>query len=330
MKKNALTYRQYKDADEAIAEVDTSVILTPVTHMPYDEIDTTQLREKIEKGDSLIKLNDTLYSVFTVPEFMFLNPYNINEQTGLILLKSKQLYLKARQMRQSANSVNLTREITRIVKKYTYKDVVDYSYDDAENEYAKDFHKHFRNKYDIPKIDQEINNVAERKSRWSSSKLPALFRSFFYFAFAITLLVFTFRHSTVRTYFISLLAAFILYLLTFLIGLLFNQSVGFYFIWVFFCFAASIIAATFVFQNKQRVFVTGIGINIFVMMVAFMPMTLVGYINAIGKHQYADGRYKPMFDYYVHAEILGIVGFLILLPTYIYRLYRKWYALPED
>ena len=86
------------------------------------------------------------------------------------------------------------------------------------------------------------------------------------------------------------------------------------------------------FQSKTRSLVTGIAINLFVWLAPFIPMVCVGaYYESRERNDYRfDDYYEEMQRNLARAEWIGVILLLVLLVTYIHRVYRKWYASPEE
>jgi hypothetical protein len=85
--------------------------------------------------------------------------------------------------------------------------------------------------------------------------------------------------------------------------------------------------------------ITGIALNLFVFMIPALPLIIAAIINVRLENEERMRRIlDPNFsiDYEVYtrnlviAEIFSPILLIILLPTLIHKLYRKWYALPEQ
>jgi hypothetical protein len=90
-----------------------------------------------------------------------------------------------------------------------------------------------------------------------------------------------------------------------------------------------------VWKDKKRRAITGIFINLFVFIVTALPIFVYGWYYEYKKIQLNyDGlahinlyRFEA---YVVYAEVGGALILLTLLATYISKVYRCWFALPED
>ena len=80
--------------------------------------------------------------------------------------------------------------------------------------------------------------------------------------------------------------------------------------------------------------VNGIFINLFVFMAPVFPLLVFGMFYEWNEKRYyaGHGNYEGFLlkQYLPYAEIAGPVLFLVLLATYINKLYRRWYSLPEN
>jgi hypothetical protein len=155
----------------------------------------------------------------------------------------------------------------------------------------------------------------------------------YYVTLSITLLIFVFRHSTVRTFFLTLLSGALLTILTALIFAFshFEDATGF--AWMLAYTLLFFIGTLAAWQNKKRKLVTGIMINLFVFIILILPLLIVGWCYALNKPRFYE---DPPIDraawhlYFLLAEVGGGILLLVLLATYIGKLYRRWYSLPED
>ena len=85
------------------------------------------------------------------------------------------------------------------------------------------YDKKIQSLYSLVKINNGIDNIVDKKYAWVENWLIFL-HVFFYITLTFSLLVFIFRHSTVKTFFLSLLTAVILLIFTGIMMLLSNGS----------------------------------------------------------------------------------------------------------
>jgi len=87
--------------------------------------------------------------------------------------------------------------------------------------------------------------------------------------------------------------------------------------------------------GRVRNVFNGISMNLFVFMTTFVPLMIVTLYYEVLRNEYRD---KPEPDeLFLHqmrdmvlGEIAGFVLVLILMTFFFKRLYRAWYALPEQ
>lgn len=88
--------------------------------------------------------------------------------------------------------------------------------------------------------------------------------------------------------------------------------------------------------NKVRSVVSGVALNFMVLSTVFVPLIIVAlYYEIQSTLQKTNSiqlyiSYEEKQPYFLLAEILGVVLLLVLIPTLFHKLYRKWYALPEQ
>ncbi len=320
-------------ADET---ADSVIIQTPITHKPFREMTAIELQEKKEKGDSIIKISDSIYQVFESPDFQFIKIYQANKATKDQFLNSIQLYNNAAKHQLAKNKKVLKEQINTLITKYKYSDRVNLSVDDFDS-YSRyrSFHERFYKDYNLNKTHESLNNIAGRKFRWDKENIGMLFKIFFYYSLVFTLLIFIFRHSTIKAFFLSVLTGVILSIITTLLSAFFNYKIASSLLWMLIYFAAFATIASFVAKNKTRNIITGICINLFVMMVAFVPVIAVSYYQTFFQSSYSDYdtrvyNYDIIKKIELFAEFAGPLLLIVLLPTYIHWLYRKWYSLPQE
>lgn len=332
-RKPAIDYRDYEEIDEAT--VDTINAIMPYVHLPFKEVTREDINEQINRGDSIIKINDSLYQVYDDPNLQVLNPYQAGKHIDTSIFSSIQLYRLAYKQHKNADTAALRKELKRLIAKYQSPEKDTYKY---SNEYGRNpsFTDRFSVDYGVKDISNSVNNVCHRKATWDKANLPILFRLFFYFTFVISLLVFIFRHTSIKAFFLSLLTAFVLLILSSLLSVFVsNKGIPSVIVYLGF-FTLFAIFGSLVVRSKKRNIIVGISINLFVMMVAFVPSISLSLYELLtySRPLYASGLNDDMIEHYktyqLYAEVLGILILLVLIPTYIHWLYKKWFALPQD
>jgi hypothetical protein len=342
------TYPGVATADEPVAAIDTSVAYDE--DAPYRRkdstfllIDTAELRGKLAGADSLIKLTDSTYAFYEPPSYTFISAYNIAFDTTAKLLNSADIYYRVIEHHKRPDEKKLRDSLRILARKY------DPDFGRREDEYndepievhgrynINDYESAISKAYSCYAINRSINNICEKKYRWQSGFLPEILRIFYYTTLVLTLLLFTFRHTTVKTFFLSLLTGILLLIVTSLFGAFFSIGsftaeilmVSYYGLF----FLLSLLAV----NSKTRRWVSGISLNLTVWLTPFIPPIVVSMyyeIIRVGYDRYYDVRYYTRFEneqrYYFYAEIIGFVVLLVLIETLFKFLYRKWYAAPEQ
>ncbi|MFN8252316.1 MAG: hypothetical protein U0V75_10575 [Ferruginibacter sp.] len=318
------------------AAIDTAAIrVDDSTSVSYSLADTAELRSKLNETDSVVKVNDSIYIFFECPRYNFVSNYGADEYTAVKVLTAAQLYRNVVRNYVKPDRAALTKRMEALKTKWAAKSRYGY-YDGEEpgydNEGTVNFETRITRKYSLGKINNGINNAVSSKYEWKE-RWPSYLRVFYYCTLVLTLLVFIFRHSTVKTFFLSLLTAVVMVIVT---GLMLLASYGssetsllsfivFYYI-VFGGIALSIFGA------GKRSAVQGIGLNLFVFMTPFMPLVFVALNEAIYYSNYEPGLVRAERNtalYFFIAEITGAVLLLAATEPLFKKLYRKWFAAPE-
>lgn len=308
---------------------------TTGSHALYT-LDTATFNYRLAYTDSLIKLNDTLYLFYKTPQLQFVSGYMLEEHGKEKLLNSFQIYNKALKQPPTAAEVRtIAKELNELERKYVSHNKSDYTYEGEGDIIPGDApFEVVRKRYPVSNINSNISNIASKKYSFSQGHLVNYIRVFYYFTLGITLLIFIFRHTTVRAFFLSLLSGILLNILTAIVLSFLNSGI--------LPFIGSLIGYTllffvgsvFTFSSTKRSVLNGILINLFVFIVPVLPLLVMDLIYELKtKKYYAEGRiynWTVLDQYLFYAEIGGAVLFLVLLATYINKLYRRWYSLPEN
>jgi hypothetical protein len=317
------------------AEVDRpAATVQSTTEVAYVKLDSAAFNDRITNADSTVKLNDTVCLVYATPTLSFVSFYNADEYTRGQILNSFELFNKVyRHQPTPAGRERISKELDILLEKYHYPADGSYSggiepdKDDTPFELV-------RKKYWLGKIENNIGHIIEKKYRWSNRHFSDFIRLFYYFTLGISLLILVFRHSTVRTFFLTLLTGVLLTIFTALLLSFSRIEEITFFIWLIaytiLFFAGSLIT----WRNKKRKAVSGILINLFVLIVTALPVLFVGCYYNWKREQYRNSVVSEDLSYiqayFFYAEIGGALLLLVLLATYIGKVYRRWYSLPED
>lgn len=297
----------------------------------FIRLDSNDFYNRLEATDSTVKINDALYLVYSTPSYNFVNSYRADKYTNLKSLKPFEIYHKVLRYPPPQNELpTIKKELGVLLQKYLIPEPYSRDQEIDDNDDAFEIvHK----KYKTGNINNSIGDVVSKKYRWTMEYLPQYVRIFYYFTLTITLLIFIFRHSTVRTFFLTLLSGVLLAIFTAFVMSFSHAEDTTVFAWMLVYLILFFIGSLLVWSNRKRKLITGILINLFVFFVPAFPLLIVGWYHAWKSEQYY--RQERIVDlsyidqYYFYAHIGGALLLLVLLTTYINKLYRRWYSLPE-
>jgi hypothetical protein len=157
-------------------------------------------------------------------------------------------------------------------------------------------------------------------------------------AVCLAVLVLIYRHTTRRTFFLSLLAAVILTIVTALFIAMAPYSENAFYIWTIAYFILFIIISSFILNSRHRNVISGISLNLLVFMTPFMPLivTALYYESLRDRYRFPGDpeQYEVLFKnaelHFFLSEIGGFVLLALLLTTVYQQTFKKWYALPEQ
>ncbi len=304
-------------------------------------ISSRLLKEKQLSDDSIEQIGPNFYKRYNYPSCNHLNPYNGSLNFENKLLTSKELVNKYLwKIVPVKDTIALQQQVLAVLKKYAYNDKnmsnfnnVDYGKKDQFDVMES---VSLQQKYRIDEVADEISNVLSKKTHYDKKNLPIVFRIAFYIAFVLALLLLIFRHTTVKTFFLSILSAIILMILTGVIIALSRAeglhalAFGLVYYVIFGAMAISIFAA------KKQGYAQGIALNLTTFFLPFLPLLVLFFLGEYyqklyGYKHYYDTYIGKNFDFLTHiAEIAGIVLALISMHLLLRKLYRRWYALPVD
>ena len=328
--KNGIHNARHEEYD---IENDTVAIAEePTTGHAYYTLDTAAFNGKLAYTDSLRKLNDSLYLMYKTPNLQFISCYMLEEYGNEKLLSSFEIYNRAlRHPPTPAEVRTIAKELNELERKYATHNKSEQYWGDVLPDDEPD--EAVRKRHPIGNISNNISNIASKKYSFSERHLDEYIRIFYYFTLGITLLIFIFRHSTVRTFFLSVLSGVLLTIFTAMV-LAFSRAGSASFIgWMIGYTVLFFIGSIFTFSLTKRSVVNGILINLFVFIVPVLPLLVLDLTYELKRQQHYQkyGTYYGLYaaQYFLYAEIGGALLLLVLLATYINKLYRRWYSLPE-
>lgn len=328
-------YNEYLDAAaDAVEEVDS--VVTAATNV-YERrkrlIDTAQLRQRKFTTDSLQQLNDSVYVFYTCPEYQYVNPYSADGYSKVFLFTSKELYDRVLKNYRRPDVKKIQSELKPLLDKYKTQEDTMY-----QSSYASERYNKGLDKYDLNIVENNIEHIAYKKYRWEKRHWPQYMRIFYYTTFILALLVFIFRHTTVRTYFLTVLAGVLLSIVNGVLIALFRGEEIIVYIIGLIHFAVFLIVALWLGKQKSRSLISGIALNLTIFFVAFIPLLLTRIVYVFLEKNYVYKQtYTPFSDkypneqlHYLYAEIIGFIVFFFLVEFLFKQLYRKWYSQPEQ
>lgn len=313
----------------------------------YYLIDTAQLREKIETADSVTRLTDSIYVIYTCPDYRFVYDYmGWDYDAGgdgekLKLMSSMDLFRQVLQNRQVVDKEKIRNELGRLLAKYS-------SHHDPRTLTANKegdrgstesyYLLRIREMYDLDLVNSHIDHITDKKFRWDEETIAISWRIVYYISLGLSLLVLIYRHSTRRTFFLSLLAALVLTILTGIFIAMAPYNDDSFFIWIIGYFILFIILSALIFNSRYRNVISGIALNLLVFMTPFMPLIITSYYYEWLRKKYDHlndwGQYEHLFKnerlHMFISELGGGLLLLLLLATFFQMAYKKWYALPEQ
>jgi hypothetical protein len=298
-------------------------------------IDTTELKVKLLQADSVQQLSDSTYVFYTCPPYQFVHLYNAGEGTSKKLLSSVQLYERVLKNYRKPDMQKERKELTNLLNKYVLPSEREYFYAGYEENDPKKALK----KYQLGLVRNNLSNIAGKKYRWERAERADYFRIFFYTSFVISLLVFIFRHTTLRTYFLTLLVGLLLFIVTTVVTAFFDTRAIAIEVVLLLYYLLFFLLAIWGLNRKTRSVVSGIALNLLVASTAFIPLLATALYYSILHEQYIrsdiyDELYEKRFAleklHYLYAEITGFIVFFFLLAFFFKQLYRKWYSKPEQ
>lgn len=301
-------------------------------------IDTSELRIKLLEADSTIKINDSMYNFYKCPLYTYLDNTNSDNYTVAKEKTSLDFYRELIKNFIPVDKKKTRGELELLLKKYRYSE---YHYYDSDT-YSihtnsnESYYSVIQKRYNLYATESGLSNLVDKKYRWYSGN-DSRFRIWFYISFALTLLVFIFRHSTVKAFFLSILTCIVLTILSALFIAFVRGSegpnvlglcIGYYILF----FTATLLGA----KGTIRSTLTGIVLNIttfFTFIIPFLCMLL--YYEGQDKlyrhlPDYPPGYQETKETVLLIAEIGGILLFLVLLQPLFKRLYRNWFSKPEE
>jgi hypothetical protein len=334
-----VTKLEYKDIPDEW-KPDTLVLVNrgnyPMNRGSYQEgleyLDSSEFRWRVAAEDSIRSISRGVVISYDFFDLAFVKENRVNTNAAVHVENVKDLYYSAYK-HPGINKDAARLELQRLIDKYSNGVNDDYYYN--SNNY-EDYRTSLRGKYHLYSVESGIDRISDRKYRLYKLDYSDYIRAVYYFALVLSLLVFIFRHSTVKTYFLALLVGVVLSILSGLfVAVLHLREGGIYGLMIFYFISFGIISML-IFSAKRRSIISGIALNAFVLLTPFIPIICVAlYYYSIRADYYEYYAYDVEYHarkafHFLVAEFAGGIILLILIETLFKRLYRAWYASPED
>ncbi len=308
-------------------------------------LDSNSFRSRVINSDSASQIQVGVVVVYSFFDLNFVNDYRINQYATYHAKTTKQLY-HANYLNRNFDKVACKNELQKLLSKYSsaqnrnnYYYPYNTQYNNNYNNNSNiDVRQNILEKYRMYDLGFGIENISTRKFRLYDIRYSDHIRFIYYFSLVIALLVFVFRHSTIKAFFLSLLTAAVLSILSGLFVAILNFRETGIFILMLLYFLIFLLLAARIFKSNKRSLISGIALNAVVLMIPFIPIIIVGFYYSINTYQYYEyGNFDYNPEYYLQkqlhftiAEISGGLILLVLIETLFKRLFRLWYASPED
>jgi hypothetical protein len=304
----------------------------------YYYTDTATLHTRMLAADSMKKIRDSVYVFYDCPDFQFIEYYDYHSKEKVKLLRSIDLFRLVLQHPATIDRNAVRKELGQLFVKYskahdpetlTANSYYSYSYETP-------FISRIKDKYDLYYVNSSIGNILGKKYRWDQGTINICCRVAYYISLFLSLLVLIYRHTTRRTFFLSLLAAVVLSILTGLFLAISLRDEGAFYTWVIFYFIGFAIITATIANSRNRNVVSGIALNLLVFLTAFMPLvcTALYYRMLRSRYSYQAISHDYLFRnenlHYLMAEIAGFVLLIVLLAGFYRSAYKKWFALPDQ
>jgi hypothetical protein len=291
------------------------------------------LLNQISEHDSVLSLRNQTYVLLDAPDYEFLNCDKARRYISKSKLSRLERYYNVHRSFNKDSLSNWSSEFKKLKVKYASNEV----YYNTGWEYA---HTSLGSSYldilGVRSIEEGLDNISFRKFFWYDDTPEILFRVWFYISLGLSLLLFIFRHSTTKIFFISLLVAVLLLMLSGLfVAFLGLEEIGILNLMLFYI-ATFCVLSSKTFKSLKKSRLTGVSLNIFAASIGFVPIIIVFLYYAHLREKYRNTNFQIDYDYTYFAfnlqwaEVVGIILLLIMIPTFLYSCYRKWYALPDE
>lgn len=297
------------------------------------------LQSNLSNADSSYRINDSTYALMRAPYLQLVSATDADIHSGIRLKNAKDLMVEEIERRAPfVDTLSIGKELAAVIAKYKVKEFYPY-YDenyvvDNDVKNHEPYEQRVNRLYSASRAESGIRNISDKKYRWDLSNADAYIRIIFYITLVLSLLVFIFRHSTKRTFFLSLLTALVLFIMSVIIIASSGERADTTIPLLFLIYYLSALGISLtIFGAEVRTAWQGIALNLSVFFMPYVPLAMYALYDAQKRYNLpSTSKYKYESDpqMYFYAEIIGIFILLILIEPFIKKLFRKWFALPED
>lgn len=295
-----------------------------------------EFNARVTSMDSIKWINDSTVVKYHPPSLTvfngryggYYNDYDDDEW------RSMKLYRAASHYQGDRSAVS--GRIRSLVDKYK-NPVNDYDYPGYTSDDPNSYYNKVRFKYNYTVSEDGYRNVSRKHEYLGGYSSEVWQRYLFYVSVFIASMIWIFRHSTVRAFFLAILTAVVLFIFTIILTFGLDLFEGGPFGIMILYFIIAVVLSLGIFSATKRSLVQGIALNLMTFFLPLMPMIIyatIGIAFNSGDRYYdkEDNNGWPWNweDYIPFFEVGGFVLFLLLMQPLIKKLYRKWYSLPEN
>jgi hypothetical protein len=297
-----------------------------------------ELKWTLTPEDSVVWLTNDQLLRFQVTNQRFISNYEIERDADVHVLTSFEIYNRVYKNDAPQDLQLLQRQYFDIAEKYRHPDN---DYNDYWN-YNTDPSSVAAVKYKTGQVSMGISHICERLYRWEEDEmLIGSLHTLYYISMFLGLCLFIFRHSTIRTFFLSVLTGILLAIITGIVVAIGDLREEGALIMALVYFAFFLIFSLATINLRVRSVFTGIALNLAVICTPFIPLFSVllyhefNQINSVYDSYYYDDSYYQthrdtrLLHIYI-AQAMGFVILLIMIETVYKWMFRKWYAAPEE
>ncbi len=310
------------------------------------------------KTDSIQIINDTSFYRFYCADYTYITEYHdfFNERTESELGDQDLFHKIIKKAPIVTDRKNLIDELKQLIKKYWAKGSHVYRYNRYSHEPGTEskesnrgtcpeaYIEYINDKYNIYELDEGIKNISNRYYMWQSNRLGFLVYPLYYISLALSLLLFLFRHNRKKSFFYSLLAGVVLFILsaTFL-ALTRSNSETVLSLMIVYMVVFGVLASG-IFKAKRKSLLQDISKNLFIFFIPILPLVCTALYYNIKKanfrlnHDSSSPAYSELYheafkyeDLVIEcSQVFGFILLLLLLQFVFSKMLRKAYALPEN